>query len=202
MTPTHVTIVPSAGHCDDGGKYTRGRTVDTTAEVDVVDRYVQTLDETLEEFGVSHNIMATRGSPGIMESQRAACARKNSIILELGVGWFENTPKRNHSEVYYGADVSRQLAQSVAETIGDWGRCTCFSHVTGTPKKSTKPILCVAGTMGIRIEPFALNGPNYNDYLPRVAPLGRYIAITVSEFIALNNESAGYHPFTMSAWAR
>lgn len=196
MIPTHVTVIPSAGHSDDSGKYTRGRSVDTTSEVDIVDQYTRTVSETLEEYGISFKVMETRKAPGVKESERPSRVDSNSMVLELAVGWFETNPKKNRSEIYYYSKKSKKLAAMVADAIGDWGRCTSYEHVTCCPKEAVTKI----GNDGIRVEPFALNGPNYADYLPRMASLGRALAMSVIEFIKTSNPSAGYHPFTVEKY--
>jgi len=201
MNPTHVTIIPAAGHSDDEGKYTRGRYVDTISEVEIVDQYSRTLCEILEEYGVSHSVMDTRRAPGVKESERLGSVRQGSIFVGLGVGWFDNLLKRNRSEVFYVTPESRKLAAMVGETVGDWGRCSSYKHVAGNPKELRNGFLRVSGPVGILLEPFALNGPHYCDYLPMLGSLGRYVGMTIIEYMVSNNPTAGYQPFTVKHYA-
>jgi len=195
MVPTNLIIIPSAGHSDDSGKFTRGYVVDTTSEVDVVDSYSRTLMETLEEYGVNFDVMSTRTAPGTMQSRRHLEISKNSLAIELSVGYFETNIKRNRSDVFYYNDESKKLADMLADTLGDWGRNSSFGHSRGSPKKLKTPILSVEGAMAVKVAPFAINGPHYEDYLPTAASLGHSLGMALVEFMTSVNSGCGYQPF-------
>ena len=182
MIPTHVTILPA-------GSLESTRNVETTSDIRVIDEYCRILSEVLDEYGISHSILK-RGSKLI---------RTGAIVVIADLGWFTSDRKRNRSEVYFGTHGSKKLALLIADTLGEWGRCSSFGHVAGNAKETSDDMLETPGTVSVRVQPFSLNGPNFRDYHPRLTTLARDLAMALIEFLKSQNEKTGYRPLTVAA---
>jgi len=184
-----VLIIPSAGHTDDNGKFSRGHTVDTTSEYDVVNQYLRPLEEILEEYSIRHRTLPVREHPGIRFADRIKSVFPNDLVICLGVGWFTTRREKNCSAVYFGGQDGFCLSDLLCDTMSEWGHCSNYGHRSGLPKKVEDPILTVSETIGIRIEPLALNGPNYIDYLYRLHDLGRDLGHCLVDYLARRGEA-------------
>jgi hypothetical protein len=185
---TQVVLVPAAGHTTDDGEFSLGRTVDSHSEYYIVGRYMERIAGFLEEYGVKFQIMPTRHPPGIKSSERHKRVWPNSLILELAIGWYDNPRQRNSTVIKYGAgEEARQVADLLSESLGTWGPCTSWGHRSEKPAFDPGPLLNVDGCFGIRLEPFALNGPKYAEYLVALDTLGRDIAMVIVNYLSGRN---------------
>lgn len=180
-----ILIIPAYGHSDDDGNWTPGHTIGKYHEVDLIDSYVASMIEEFEYAKIRYSVVNTRKHPGIRESARAALVEPNRLVLHCQLGWAGKERKGqisdNWSCVYYNQDTSFNIARKVSETIGQWGKCTCFSHAERKPRKVEDAILDSA--LAITIEPFALNLPGVDDYAMRLRPLGREIANVITAYL-------------------
>lgn len=185
-----VFIVQAAGHSDDNGNYTRGKCSDCYSELDIVNSYARKIVEILDEYQVRNIIMATRNPPGCRESRRWEKVPGNSLVVSLGVGYYKNpcTRIKNSSAVYFGKQKeAKELAELLSDDLSSWGACSSFGHRVETPNPSAEALLNVEGCLGIRIEPFSINGPNCEDYVKRLDSLGREVGMALVEFLGLRS---------------
>jgi hypothetical protein len=176
-----VIVFPGAGFCDTAGKFTRGVSIDSTSEVDVVNRYMQTFVEILDEYNICHDIIPTRNPPGVPLDTRLRDEKPNCVQVELTVGFFparSESSRRtyNESRVEFHGDTVRPLADLLAEVLGEWGRCCAYGHRAQKPRESND--ICEGS---IRILPFSLNGPESGTYLRRLVELGNELGICFVE---------------------
>lgn len=183
MIPTHVAIIPDWNpddfHC-----------LDSTSEMRLIEECCRHMSEIMEEYSISHSYLR-RG---------ADYTRPGTLILMVGLSWFENeNRKHNKSEVYYSDKYSLGLAKAISDSLGEWGRCSRFGHVSGCAKHREFDTLNHPGILGVKIEPFALNGPHIDEYLPRLRNLSYDMAMAIIEFIRSKNPMSGYRPLTVAA---
>jgi len=190
---TKVFIIPAAGHSDDDGNYSLGHSIGRECELRVVDRYLASMEEVLGEYGLPFEVLDTRTKPGFKTSDRPSQIPPNCIVIDIGVGWFSGSRVRNASSVFYSTKESVKLADLVAQNLCEWGRCANFEHSSGSPKHKDIPNL--KGQIGVRIEPFAINGPRADDYFKRLGNLGIDIASAVVEYVKSVNPAIGYRPY-------
>ena len=184
MQPTKIVIVPSCGHTDNSGHFDRGHTLPNLAEVDLVDMIVAPLCEFLEEYGVRHEVMPTRKHPGVAAALRAEQVYPGSVVVEIAAGWFPQPRTRNYSQVMFGSGhiSNNSLAEIFSDQLAEWGSCAVYGHRSCNPKRSDDALLNVPDTVSVRIEPFALNGPDIDCYMRRVRYLGQDLAHVLIEF--------------------
>jgi hypothetical protein len=179
-----VLVVPGLGHLGDGLR-DRGRSIGRYAELDVVEGYATTLVEELEESGVRVETLATHTKPGWPYAKRATLVEANRLVLHLCAGFDDAPPEsRNISRTFFGSPQAKDAAEEISESIAEWGQCFVYGHKTANPSDKTEdPVVKVPGTLGIRIEPFVLNGPNADEYMRRLPQLGVCIARAVSGYL-------------------
>jgi hypothetical protein len=199
-----VLIVPGAGH-GGAGFYDRGHVMGNMAETDVVDSYIRGIVDELDDCAVRHRIMPTRSAPGVPLDQRHQNIMPHSLILSCHVGWFKASPSKmptnNLSRVFYGARELFGLAKQVSEAVGHWGQLYGgFSHRGAAAcADQENPLLNAAGTWGLRLEPFALNGPNALDYCKRLEQLGRDIGRVLTNYL-INRDEGRAKPSTLDTY--
>jgi hypothetical protein len=180
-----LILIPGAGWSDDTGRFTRGASVDAISESDVVDIYLGPLAEYLDECNVRYEILPTRKHPGVPESARLVLEHPNTVQIDLRCGftrWDGDRRKHNESTVYYAGAWVKPLAARICEGLGEWGRCTSFGHREGAPREFEGP----AGAL--RILPFCLNGPDAQQYLSRLAVLGKELALSIVDYLCISGE--------------
>ena len=177
MLRTHsVLVVPAHGHCDADGRYDHGRRYGRFSQMDVVDGYMHSLIDELDGDGVRHEVMPTRTHPGVCAQDRPRFVEANHLVLHLCAGFSQDPPKtKNMTSVYYGSPQARDIAEEISEAIAEWGHCYVWGHKTANPQLSSDPLLQVKGSLGVRIEPFVLNGPDSDLYLAKLPQLGTCI---------------------------
>jgi hypothetical protein len=193
---THaVLVVPSLGHSDFAGKFTRGQALGRYSELDIIDAYVATLVEELELDGVRVEVMGTRSRPGIRMVDRHKDVEKYRMVIHCCAGWAEKPDTlKNISTVTCGPRRSFTLANALSEAVNDWGHCYVWGHRSAKVTIGHEdPLLNVDDTLGVRIEPFQLNGPDIETYAAKLPQLGRSIASSISSYLLQRNEGRAGH---------
>lgn len=175
MRFTEVLIIPSAGHRGADG-YTRGVTIPSIAEVEVVDKYVAYLRDYIDDGRTRVSVMATRTGPGLSDKERFDRIYPHNLAIHCCVGahGLKREPQGNFSRVLYASKQSRVFAEEMAEALTHWGTL----HVTGhrqvrAAECETDPLLWHSQAAVIRVEPFMLDGPDIAQYLRNLDRLGR-----------------------------
>ena len=189
---TKIFIIPAAGHTDDDGNYSLGHSIGRENELRVVDRYLMTMTEVFGEYGLPFEVLDTRKKPGVKYSDRPSKIPPNSVVLDVAVGWTSANRSSNYSHVTYSDKRSHKLADLVSQSLFEWGKCSSFTHHVKNPSEAKNSLL--DGQVGVRIEPFALNGHGVDDYLRRLGNLGIDIASAVIEYAKTINTGFGYKP--------
>lgn len=180
-----VVIVPGVGWQGKAGGFNRGNAIPPFAEYDAIARVMPTLVDELEKDGIRFKVLPTHVHPGLSDEERIAAIEPLSLVVSLRLGWFTRITQReidaNLAQVFYGDGPSRQLADEVSDMLTEWGSCRVYSHRTGNPRQDPKDaLLNVPECRGLRIQPFALNGPHaveYGRFLPQLGTdLGRSLA--------------------------
>lgn len=173
-----IVIIPSAGHLGPG-VYTRGHTVDAMAEVDLVDQYVRSLIDELDQSLVRHRVVPTRKGPGILPDRRyEGTSEANALPLLCSIGWDKSVNKSattNASAVRFSPAVSSILASGLVDVMAHWGALYVHGHKRSTPVQDE-------GVRGIVIEPFRINGPNAVQYAARLDKLGRDLGRFIADY--------------------
>ena len=191
-----VYLIPGGGHWGTG-TYERGPSIGLFSELDVVDQYLPHIIDQLELAGIHYEVLNTRSTPGLNKEEMKALYDAKSLVLWLSCGWFHKTRVRNGSFVHFHATSknSQKVAFELLDALQEWGTCSAFGHVKNAPKPSSDDFLLGQNdSVCLKVEPFVLNGPNYEDYLRRLRPLGDEIGRFVSDLILTHNPSAGYKP--------
>lgn len=164
-----IVLIPSAGHLGPG-VYTRGHTVDAMAEVDLVDQYVRSLVDELDQSSIRYRVVPTRKCPGIEPGRRYdSTAEAKSLPILCTIGWDKSVNKSadaNRSAVRFSGSVPSALAYGLVETMAHWGSLYVHGHRQSTPVQDQS-------LPGIVLEPFRINGPSAMQYAARLDKLGR-----------------------------
>jgi hypothetical protein len=184
-----VLIVPDLGHCG-AGRYDRGRSIGRFAELDAIDGYVEAFAEELDNDGVRVATLPTRSNPGVPLEHRAGRVEANQLVIHCCAGWGDFGDKthtvKNITRVHYGSGGARELAEEISEAASEWGQCYVFGHRTANPdNRKADPLLSVKGALGIRIEPFLLDGPDADTYLAHLHRLGVALGRAVSSYLRI-----------------
>lgn len=177
-----IVIIPAAGH-GGPGVYSRGRTVDALAEVDLVDHYVRSLVDELDQSSIRYRVVQTRKAPGTPELLRFDGSDVSILPLVCSVGWDSSVNKLsafNGSMVRFGLDMPGVLASGLVDTLAHWGSLYVHGHRRSTP-------LGTEGVRGIVLEPFRINGPNAMIYAAKLDKLGRDIGRFLADYCVMKN---------------
>lgn len=184
--PIHtIHLVPALGHGSDAGTYERGNASGCMSELDVIDGYTSSVAEELDASRVRYELMDTRRPPGVRASERAKRISPGQCVVELRCGWFGDAARPsggNRSRILYGRQTPFALAESLQDAVAEWGRCYVFGHRGTAPIQVDDPLLCVPGSIGFAVEPFALDGADAALYSARLATLGRTVARILASF--------------------
>jgi hypothetical protein len=174
-----IVLIPSAGHLGPG-VYTRGHTVDAMAEVDLVDQYLRSLVDELDQSSIRYRVVPTRKGPGVAPERRYdGVAEANALPILCGIGWDKSVNKSagtNTSAVRFAGGVSSALAAGLVETMAHWGALYVHGHRRSTPVQDES----MRG--GLIIEPFRLNGPDAVQYAARLDKLGRDLGRFIADY--------------------
>lgn len=183
-----IVLVPGAGHAN-GVSYCRGHALPHVAEIDVIEPYMKAIADELDEFGVRYRIHGVRG---LSEADRGRAIFPHSLVVHCRVGWLapSKEPETNISRVFYGPSALN-LGREMSDVIGEWGSLYNFGHRQARHVTDPKDSLInIPETLGIRIEPFALNGPGLDNYLVQHKSLGRDIGRSLIDFLKTGGDHA------------
>ena len=138
----------------------RGISIPQISEADISDIVIKACSDSLEEFGVEHSrLFSPMEKVGVGE-----------LAIQISVGYDEKQKSKNASVV----EGEGELALLLGETLAEWGRCFSFGHQIKTREGPTPS--------RVRLELFAINGIDAEQYLCRLSQLGREIAQSVASF--------------------
>ena len=203
MRVHEVVIVPGAGYLSAEGIYTRGHQTDRVTELDVVDQYVRAIQDELDIGSIRHRTLETRKRPGIPEGSRHLGILPGSFVLHCKVSWNVRPPSKpnttNRSRIFYGPGDAPPVAHLIEEILSHWGTLyVAHEHLCASPvEDACDPLLSVPGCVGLRLEPFALNGPNAELYFTKLEQLGRDIGRGVADYLINNQSHARMRPCTI-----
>ena len=190
MRINQILLIPGAGHSDDFGQYHRGASTERIAEVDVVDSYVQTLADILDEYQIRHEVLPTRKPPGIPAAARLSTNESNTLKMELSVGFFivgryGKPRERNETIVEYSGEFIRPIAEMMCESLSEYGRCCSYGH------RTCNPILNKDLAEGcIRVKPFAINGPDVDVFAEHAPAMGKGLGLAIVEALRVSGEAS------------
>lgn len=194
MRTHEVLIVPAFGHADAHGCYNQGLHIGAYSELDVIDAYLPNLVEELETDGIRYRVLPTRSRPGVPEDRRHLHVERFQLVLHLGVGVYagRSPPAKNISAVYFGTPLAKDIAKEISEALCTWGQCYVWGHRNSRPEPlKTDPVINADDTLGVKIEPFMLNGPDAKEYLARLPELGTAIGRAVSSYLMVRGQARG-----------
>lgn len=173
-----ISVIPDWGM---GHPEPRGNTHGAYSQSDVVDAYVATLSEELDSETVRIAPVNTRVLPGIPPGQRVKEAAGGHVPLICSCDFYLRERPTNGSLVEYSGSHLKQLAYRISESLWEWGRCSAFDH------RGSEAVAINESDALIRIKPFALNGPNADDYLLRLDQLGVAIGRAIGDYFGERN---------------
>lgn len=179
-----VVIVPAKGA--DGVGFDFGNMCGVLTEYDIVTLLADYLAEFLELYRVRTSILPVRKRPGIPPLERHLHIPDGSLAILFGLGW-QKTAKRNGSIIATQMDPADPLIKDLDRVLTRWGIVTHADHSKTLLQAPADPILTLPQSLAIRIEPFALNGPNSSIYASRIEPLARALAQQIAEWLALHH---------------
>ncbi len=180
-----VLIVPGVGYCGDDG-FDPGHRCRAMHEFSILEGFVRDLSDRLEYQRIRHRVLPVTNSPGIPVAQRPDHLEENQVVVNVRLGWDPpNAPGlHNWSMVRHGDGASVKLARTVTDAIGQWGRCYFFGHQTRNPQRDKKdPLLNKPGTAGLKIVPFAINGPKAWEYARKLKALAESLGWALGEYL-------------------
>lgn len=159
-------LIPGAGHAG-RGVYDRGHVTDALAEVDLVDKLVQTVREELDNSLIRHRLVNTRKAPGTPLSERYAQVFPQSLAINFVIGMDSKKVRSmgNMSIITGHPDVPSKLLTEITEVCRHWGGLYVHGHRVAEADVQEAP--------GITISPFQINGRNASDYAQHLPKLGR-----------------------------
>ena len=193
-----VLIIPDLGATNEAGFFDVGRALGNFNEIDLVDFVVNPLVNCLTERRIANVTLETRNWPGHRQSTRHHEIGPSTLVLDIRMGTMGRKSKSNISQVSYGSKPTLPLADMMVDALADWGLCSIFGHRVANPRLlEHDPILAMPDCHGIRIEPFAMDGPNAETYLGRLPRLGYELGLLISEYLAGRGEAQASRPLRM-----
>lgn len=177
MRINQVVLIPAFS-----GRGTTGRYYGRYCEHDAVTAYFEPLVEHLENDGVIFQVQ-----------KEDEPIFPNSLVLHCSIGWDKlplDKQKCNYSTVSYSLPQSKRVAEIIVESVSDWGKLYgTLSHKTKEVTNEKKNMLLkYEQTVGIYVEPFALNNALCEDYLKGAPVFGKMLAQAIFEFLWTRNE--------------
>jgi hypothetical protein len=142
-----------------------------------VDLYGPRLLEELENENVRCAHINTRKKPDLTEDERLREVPTNYLPLIISCDWHETSRIHNASVIEYSGKGYRKIANDIALSLSDWGRCYVWGH------RVISPIFVKSEKSYVKIKPFALNGPHADEYLLRLDALGISIGRAVGGYL-------------------
>lgn len=187
-----IILAPHRGHSNDLGEYDRGHDSGPIAEVDVLQQLCQAIEHEFDDYGLRWYTLDVFRRPGVRYADRPMKIEPHSIVLDLRCGWYKSPRSRNMSAVWYGNNATHLLAERFHEALSEWGACTNFGHRVAIPKlDGNQPIIGRQHIHGVRMDLFAMNGPEVDSYCRRLRELGRDLAVVVVDFLRGKDAPAG-----------
>lgn len=190
-----IVLVPYGGHSNSVGGFERGRVSGSLVEADLIDKFVPAICEELETEGIIHQVIPTRDKPGVPMDKRFTWIDPRSLVVHLRLGEVpegDPTVTANRSLVYYNTRRSKEIATHLIEAMGEWGRCFVPGHQACRPRdKDDDVLLRIQETQGVRIEPFAVNGPEAETYACYLEQLGRAVGASLAFFMKFRGWGIG-----------
>lgn len=187
MSIDRVVIDP--GHGADGVGFDFGNAYGVMTEWDIISSLVEELVDNLELERVRTEVLPVKRRPGIPLADRHLHVPEGCLLLSLHLGW-QQKGKRNGSVLTSQLDPSHSLIDDLERAIYRWGVVTHGEHQKTQLSASSEPLLGLPKVTAIRIEPFALNGPNSLLYAARIPALGRGLAQRIVEWVSLHHARA------------
>lgn len=161
-----------------------GERVGHYSQEEVVDRYAATLAEELDCGWVrTHPIETRKTAYRYSFDERIRMAPTNFVPLVLTSDHYARPRLHNSSTIEFSGHEYLGLATRLCEALSEWGRCYVWGHRVSRPvvvNGAPKPYIC--------IKPFALNGPNAEDYLQRLDLLGTTLGRSIGEYLLERNQ--------------
>lgn len=162
MRINQVMVVPEYNHLDMGTHQAN------FCEHDIIDAYVSTLCESLENDGIHFSV----------ESKPQAVTQ-NTLLIYCRSGMGGSCNGTNSSTIYY-AETSKKLCEYAIESVSEWGKCYVdTAHKTKERKMPDHPLFSFPDTMAIAVDPFVPGGPRHEEYMVRLPQLGQMLAQAV-----------------------
>jgi hypothetical protein len=155
------------------------------AEVDLIDRYVACIADELTDGGIRHRVVNTRKAPGTHPDDRFHNVFDYCLPITCAIGFNDAKKIKQHyntSFVLGNEEMPRRFMDELSEVVGHWGSLYVHGHKTASPQ--------VQKDLGIRIEPFLINGPSATEYAQRLTQLGRDIGRYLSDFLRSRGDAA------------
>lgn len=164
------------GHVDRRGKFSGHY-----SQSDVVDAYGRAAIEEMEADNVRMFHVETRKAPGTMQDDRLKIVPATFVPIVFSCDYTGRPGLHNKSVVEYAGKHLETMAETLAESLSEWGRCYVWGHKVSRPIK-------VDGDPHIRISPFALGGPHEHDYVARLGALGLCIGRAIGQHLIERGE--------------
>lgn len=161
-----------------------GQSIGHYSQQDVVDGYARAMAEELETGSVRLAPIETRHAkrPLSWES-RLTQAQTNFVPLILTCDYHDRDRIHNASVVEFAGTEYQPLAQALCFALSEWGRCYVWGH------RVSKPVVVLnAPRSYVCVKPFALNGPNAEDYLRRLDALGEALGRAIAGYLLEKNQ--------------
>lgn len=191
-----ILIVPAAGYSSPSGAYTLGKAFGNLTEMDLVDKYVHALTDELDDAGIRWRSLPVRKPPGVPEDKRHEGIFSNTLVLHCCLGWMTKCSKVNKSKLYFSKGSHHELPDLFSEAMAHWGQIyVSHGHQGGKPTiDEADPLLRIPESIGIRVEPFMLNGPELDLYVVQLQRLGRDLGRTLSDYMIHKSSSVRARP--------
>lgn len=166
------------------GLYTRGHSVDAMAEVELVDQYVRSLVDELDQSSIRYRVVPTRRQPGVPPEHRYdGIDESHALPILCSIGWDKSVNKSaatNASSVRFHGSVPSALAFGLVDAMAHWGALYAHGHRRSTPVQDDN-------ARGIILEPFRINGPDAALYAARLDRLGRDLGRFIADYCVGKN---------------
>lgn len=159
----------------DWGLRERGESTGLSSQADVVDVYGARLNEELEYENIRTHFLK--------DKKLVDDAPAGFLPVYVSSDWYTGRGKQHNASIveFYGDGLYR-LAERLCEALSDWGKAYVYGH------KVSLPIAVASDKPFIRIKPFALNGPNADEYMKRLDKLGEDLGRAIGGYLAAKGE--------------
>lgn len=170
-----IIILPDFGYY--GSDYVKGRCTLRYSQLDVINGYTPSLFDELDSEAVPHERIITDKKPSLTEKERMSAGGGAKTVIIPSCGWFSGRKQQsNMSRIICSDHEVLAYASIIAEALYDWGHRYIYNHRMASPVIDKE----LAPYRAIKIEPFALNGPDTEIYLTKLKELGESIGVGIS----------------------